>query len=140
MPASTDSLACPPTPKTPTPLQAGFLAQKRLARGVRLNYPGACVRMASRSIDRASPPQPLAPHTNTSPFNSPEAVALIAAVLMELVRDGGKSVAELMDLGRNLLGHRQVRCLWGLCERGIVARLANATPTLLLLPSFLLLS
>jgi urease subunit gamma/beta len=54
---------------------AGFLAQKRLARGVRLNYP--------------------------------EAVALIAAQLLEFIRDG-KSVAELMDTGRQLLGRRQV--------------------------------
>src|SRR6267142_5580226 len=55
--------------------QAGFLAQKRLARGLRLNHP--------------------------------EAVALIATVLLELIRDG-KSVAELMDLGRKLLGRNQV--------------------------------
>lgn len=54
---------------------AGFLAQKRLARGVRLNYP--------------------------------ESVALVATVVLELIRDG-KSVAELMDLGRRLLGRRQV--------------------------------
>jgi urease subunit gamma/beta len=54
---------------------AGFLAQKRLARGVRLNYP--------------------------------EAIALIATQLLELVRDG-RSVAELMDLGRTLLGRYQV--------------------------------
>ena len=55
--------------------QAGFLAQKRLARGLRLNYP--------------------------------EAVALIASQLLELIRDG-RSVAELMDLGRQLLGHADV--------------------------------
>jgi urease subunit gamma/beta len=55
--------------------QAGFLAQKRLARGLRLNYP--------------------------------EAVALIAAQVLELIRDG-RSVAELMDLGRRLLGHADV--------------------------------
>ncbi len=55
--------------------QAGFLAQKRLARGVRLNYP--------------------------------ESVALIATVLLELIRDG-KPVAELMNLGKQLLGRRQV--------------------------------
>jgi urease subunit gamma/beta len=55
--------------------QAGALAQKRLARGVRLNYP--------------------------------EAVALIATQLLELIRDG-RTVAELMDLGRTLLGRRQV--------------------------------
>jgi urease subunit gamma/beta len=54
---------------------AGSLAQKRLARGVRLNYP--------------------------------EAVALIATVVLEFIRDG-RSVAELMDLGRRLLGRRQV--------------------------------
>jgi urease subunit gamma/beta len=54
---------------------AGFLAQKRLARGVRLNYP--------------------------------ESVALVATVIMEFIRDG-RSVAELMDLGRRLLGRRQV--------------------------------
>ena len=51
--------------------QAGFLAQKRLSRGLRLNYP--------------------------------EAVALIATQLLEFIRDG-RSVAELMDLGRQLLG------------------------------------
>jgi urease subunit gamma/beta len=54
---------------------AGFLAQKRLARGLRLNYP--------------------------------EAVALLATQLLELIRDG-RSVAELMDLGRTILGVRQV--------------------------------
>ena len=55
--------------------QAGFLAQKRLARGLRLNYP--------------------------------EAVALIASQLLEFIRDG-RSVAELMDLGRQLLGRADV--------------------------------
>lgn len=55
--------------------QAGFLAQKRLWRGVRLNYP--------------------------------EAVALIAAQLLELIRDG-KGVPELMDLGKTILGRRDV--------------------------------
>src|SRR5215475_3651716 len=54
---------------------AGFLAQKRLARGVRLNHP--------------------------------EAVALISTQLLELIRDG-RSVAELMDLGRRMLGRAQV--------------------------------
>jgi|SRR5438045_3611411 len=55
--------------------QAGFLAQKRLARGLRLNYP--------------------------------EAVALIATQILELIRDG-RSVAELMDVGRQLLGRADV--------------------------------
>jgi urease subunit gamma/beta len=54
---------------------AGSVAQKRLARGLRLGYP--------------------------------EAVALIATVLMELIRDG-RGVAELMSVGRDLLGRRQV--------------------------------
>src|ERR1700742_2800913 len=54
---------------------AGFLAQKRLARGLRLNHP--------------------------------EAVALIATQLLEFIREG-KSVAELMNLGRKFLGRRQV--------------------------------
>jgi urease subunit gamma/beta len=54
---------------------AGVLAQKRLARGLRLNYS--------------------------------EAVALIATQLLELIRDG-RSVAELMDLGRRLLGRVHV--------------------------------
>ena len=51
--------------------QAGVLAQKRLARGLCLNYV--------------------------------ESVALIATQLLEFIRDG-RSVAELMDLGRQLLG------------------------------------
>src|SRR4030095_12050989 len=55
--------------------QAGSLAQKRLARGLRLNHP--------------------------------EAVALIATVILEFIRDG-KSVAELMNLGRQLLGRNQI--------------------------------
>jgi urease subunit gamma/beta len=55
--------------------QAGVLAQKRLARGLRLNYV--------------------------------EAVALIATQLLELIRDG-RSVAELMDLGRRFLGREDV--------------------------------
>ncbi len=55
--------------------QAGFLAQKRLARGLRLNHP--------------------------------EAAALIATQILELIRDG-RRVAELMDLGRQMLGRRQV--------------------------------
>ena len=50
----------------------GSLAQRRLARGVRLNHP--------------------------------EAVALIASQLQELARDGSHSVAELMQIGRTMLG------------------------------------
>ena len=51
--------------------QAGVLAQKRLARGLRLNYV--------------------------------EATALIATQLLEFIRDG-RPVADLMDLGRRILG------------------------------------
>jgi urease subunit gamma/beta len=54
---------------------AGALAQKRLARGLRLNYT--------------------------------EAIALIATQLLELIRDG-RSVVELMDLGRRVLGRVHV--------------------------------
>src|SRR5436305_2487590 len=53
---------------------AGFLAQKRLARGCRLNHP--------------------------------ETVALIATQLLEFIRDG-RSVAELMNLGKKFLGRNQ---------------------------------
>src|SRR5436853_7781888 len=55
--------------------QAGYLAQKRLARGLRLNHP--------------------------------ESVALIATQILEFIRDG-RSVAELMDVGRQLLGRADV--------------------------------
>ncbi len=55
--------------------QAGVVAQKRLARGLRLNYV--------------------------------EAVALIATQLLELIRDG-RTVADLMDIGRRMLGRRDV--------------------------------
>ncbi|TMA22482.1 MAG: urease subunit beta [Deltaproteobacteria bacterium] len=54
---------------------AGFLAQKRLARGLRLNLP--------------------------------EAVALLATQLLELIRDG-RGVSELMDVGRRILGRAEV--------------------------------
>jgi urease subunit gamma/beta len=55
--------------------EAGFVAQKRLARGLRLNYP--------------------------------EAIALLATQMLELIREG-RSVAELMDLGRRVLGRIHV--------------------------------
>ncbi|GAB7355148.1 hypothetical protein MBLNU459_g5719t1 [Dothideomycetes sp. NU459] len=56
--------------------QLGQLAQRRLARGVKLNHI--------------------------------EATALIANNLQELVRDGGHSVADLMSLGKTMLGRRHV--------------------------------
>ena len=54
---------------------AGLVAERRLARGLRLNYP--------------------------------EAVALISLEILEGARDG-KSVAELMQLGRSVLTRDQV--------------------------------
>lgn len=54
---------------------AALLAERRLARGLKLNYP--------------------------------EAVALISASVMEGARDG-RTVAELMSLGREVLGRDQV--------------------------------
>ena len=56
--------------------QLGFLAQRRLARGVRLNHAEAC--------------------------------ALIANNLQELIRDGNHTVADLMALGKTMLGRRHV--------------------------------
>lgn len=55
--------------------QAGFVAQKRLARGLKLNQP--------------------------------EAVAIIASQMLEMIRDG-ESVAKLMTAGQQILGRRQV--------------------------------
>jgi urease subunit gamma/beta len=54
---------------------AGFLAQKRYARGLKLNYV--------------------------------ETVALLSAQLLEFIREG-RSVAELMDLGKQMLGFEDV--------------------------------
>ncbi|KAF2758790.1 urease [Pseudovirgaria hyperparasitica] len=56
--------------------QLGLLAQRRLARGVKLNHA--------------------------------EATALIANNLQELVRDGNHTVADLMSLGKTMLGRRHV--------------------------------
>ncbi|KAF8596537.1 urease [Ceratobasidium sp. AG-I] len=56
--------------------QLGFLAQKRLARGLKLNLT--------------------------------EATALIGSQLQEYIRDGQQNVAELMSLGKRMLGRRHV--------------------------------
>uniref|UniRef100_A0A7S2W4Z7 Urease n=1 Tax=Mucochytrium quahogii TaxID=96639 RepID=A0A7S2W4Z7_9STRA len=49
-------------------------------------------------------------------LNHPESVALIATQILEFARDG-KSVAELMDLGRRILGTRQVMPgVWNLID------------------------
>jgi urease subunit gamma/beta len=55
--------------------QAGMLALRRLARGLRLNYL--------------------------------KSIALIATQILAFIRDG-RSVAQLMDMGRKLLGRKQV--------------------------------
>ena len=56
--------------------QVGFVAQRRLSRGVRLN--------------------------------APEATALIATQMLEMIRDG-TAVSTLMETGKQLLGRRQVQ-------------------------------
>ncbi|KAE9976814.1 hypothetical protein EG328_002404 [Venturia inaequalis] len=56
--------------------QLGLLAQRRLARGVKLNHA--------------------------------EAAALVANNLQELVRDGNHTVADLMQIGKTMLGRRHV--------------------------------
>ncbi|KAI9752224.1 MAG: Urease [Chaenotheca gracillima] len=56
--------------------QVGLLAQRRLARGVKLNHA--------------------------------EATALIANNLHELIRDGNHTVADLMSIGKTMLGRRHV--------------------------------
>ena len=55
---------------------AGSVAQKRLARGVRLNYP--------------------------------EAVALISAQCLELIRDGNQSLTDIQQQAKKMLGKNQV--------------------------------
>src|SRR6266498_3113943 len=57
--------------------QVGYLAQKRLARGVKLNHA--------------------------------EATALIASQLIEMMRDGTNTVADLMNAGKQMLGRRHVQ-------------------------------
>jgi urease gamma subunit len=55
---------------------AGSVAQKRLARGVRLNYP--------------------------------EAIALISAQCLELIRDGNHNLADIQQQAKKILGKNQV--------------------------------
>lgn len=55
---------------------AGMVAQKRLARGVRLNYP--------------------------------EAVALIAAQCLELIRDGNHNISDIQQQAKKMLGKNMV--------------------------------
>ncbi|CAI5527356.1 unnamed protein product [Closterium sp. Naga37s-1] len=90
---------------------AGALAQRRLARGLKLNYPEAVALIATQvggrgkgERGRGKAQRRLARGLK---LNYPEAVALIATQVLEYIRDG-KSVAELMDLGKQLLGRRNV--------------------------------
>lgn len=41
-------------------------------------------------------------------LNSTEAVGLISSQIQEFIRDGKHSVAELMDIGKKMLGRRHV--------------------------------
>lgn len=72
---------------------AGVVAQKRLARGLRLNYP--------------------------------EAVALVATQILELIREG-RSVADLMDLGRRILG--RVHVMDGVAEMIVEVQVEGTFP------------
>jgi urease subunit gamma/beta len=72
---------------------AGVVAQKRLARGLRLNYP--------------------------------EAVALIATQILELIREG-RSVADLMDVGRRILG--RVHVMDGVAEMIVEVQVEGTFP------------
>src|SRR6201995_3291323 len=72
---------------------AGAVAQKRLARGLRLNYP--------------------------------EAVALIATQILELIREG-RSVARLMDEGRRILG--RVHVMEGVAEMMVEVQVEGTFP------------
>ncbi|HTB72496.1 MAG TPA: urease subunit gamma [Polyangiaceae bacterium] len=72
---------------------AGVVAQKRLARGLRLNYP--------------------------------EAVALIATQILELIREG-RAVADLMDAGRRLLG--RVHVMDGVAEMIVEVQVEGTFP------------
>jgi len=71
---------------------ASLLAERRLARGLRLNHP--------------------------------EAIALISAAILEGARDG-RSVAELMALGRTILRRDQV--MEGIAEMKIEATFPDGT-------------
>ena len=72
---------------------AGVVAQKRLARGLRLNYP--------------------------------EAVALIATQILELIREG-RTVADLMDVGRRILG--RVHVMDGVAEMIVEVQVEGTFP------------
>src|SRR3954466_13976468 len=71
---------------------AGFLAQKRLARGRRLNGVEAVALIATQILEF---------------IRDGTRVAVVASSILELSRHG-RPVAELMDLGCRFLGRRQV--------------------------------
>ena len=82
--------------------QVGFLAQRRLARGVRLNHTEATVRHGV--VTHLS----LLLTSYRDPSTDKNTQALIASNLQELIRDGNHTVADLMSLGATMLGRRHV--------------------------------
>ncbi|KEY71137.1 hypothetical protein S7711_00959 [Stachybotrys chartarum IBT 7711] len=78
--------------------QLGSLAQRRLARGVKLNHSEATVRIIHNPIPPFQLPLPSNVHVQ----------ALITSNIQELIRDGNHTVADLMTLGSTMLGRRHV--------------------------------
>ena len=73
--------------------QLGLLAQRRLARGVQLNHGEAVVSPSRMCV---------------GDVGADRNQALLANTLHELIRDGRHSVADLMSLGKTMLGRRHV--------------------------------
>ncbi|KAJ8229793.1 hypothetical protein LV160_008208, partial [Aspergillus fumigatus] len=75
--------------------QLGFLAQRRLARGVRLNHAEAAALISSNLQEVSSP------HPSWK-------LDIMVAYSQQLIRDGHYSVADLMSIGKTMLGRRHV--------------------------------
>lgn len=84
---------------------AGVIAQKRLARGLRLNHPEAVALIATQ-VCIVLGVRVSVPHTMVWNFLC-NCVGidreLTLEQVLEFIREG-KSVAELMDLGKHMLG------------------------------------
>jgi urease len=98
--------------------QLGFLAQRRLARGVRLNHAEAAVWISLFShcaihlggLSRLIPVQALI-SSNLQEVSSPHPswkLDIMVAYSQQLIRDGHYSVADLMSIGKTMLGRRHV--------------------------------
>lgn len=86
--------------------QAGALAQKRLARGVKLNVTEATALIGtSGAKKRKSPRKQVLPGLLPMRLFCP---IRTATVLQERIRDGAHSVSQLMQHGKTLLGRRHV--------------------------------